>query len=203
VWKATTLEEERIRKIAELRETLEERTKSLEAELQGLRTLLDFINEILIEKSFKKAEAIAKPPSMPEVKPQPVPAKKQLRTIPLKTATDELLATMYVEDDQIRVVPEPNLQFSENTPPFTAFLVDRIIGKMVERDQELVNQGKLMPDKAFSYDIAKDGELIKEISIRNLAPQREREVRSATRWTFEKMLEKQRSQTEKPSEAQS
>jgi hypothetical protein len=200
VWKATTLEEERIRKIAELRETLEERTKSLEAELQGLRTLLDFINELLIEKSFKKAEKIAKPPSMPEVKPQPVPTKKQLRTIPLKTVTDELLATMYVEDDQIRIVPEPNLQFNENTPPFTAFLVDRIIGKMLERDRELVNQGKLVPDKAYSYNIEKDGNILKEISIRNLAPQRERELRSATRWTFEKMLEKQRSQSEKPSE---
>jgi hypothetical protein len=195
-----TLEEERIRKIAELRETLEERAKSLEAELQGLRALLDFINELLIEKSFKKAEEIAKPPSMPEVKPQPVPAKKQLRTIPLKAVTDELLATMYIEDDQIRIIPEPDLQFSDNTPPFTAFLVDRIIGKMVERDRELVNQGKLVPDKAFSYNIEKDGDILKEISIRNLAPQRERELRSSTRWTFEKMLEKQRSQSEKPSE---
>jgi hypothetical protein len=107
---------------------------------------------------------------------------------------------MYIEDDQIRIVLEPNLQFSENTPPFTAFLVDRIIGKMVERDQELVNQGKLVPDKAFSYKIEKDSDVLKEISIRNLAPQRERELRSATRWTFEKMLEKQRSQSEKPSE---
>jgi hypothetical protein len=200
VWKVTTLEEERIRKIAELRETLEERVKSLEAELQGLRILLDFINELLIEKSFKKAEEIAKPPSMPDVKPQPVLAKKQLRTILLKTVTDELLATMYIEDDQIRIVPEPNLQFSDNTPPFTAFLIDRIIGKMVERDRELVNQGKLLPDKAFSYNIEKDGDILKEILIRNLAPQRERELKSATRWTFEKMLEKQRSQSEKPSE---
>ncbi len=187
--------------MAELRETLEERAKSLEIELQGLRTLLDFINELLIEKSFKKAEAIAKPPSMPEAKPQPVPAKKQARTIPLKTAADELLGTMYVEDDQIRIVPEPNLQLSENTPPFTAFLIDRIIGKMAERDRELVTQGKLVPDKAFSYNVEKDGEIIKEILIRNPALQRERELRSSTRWTFEKMLEKQRSQSEKPSEA--
>lgn len=197
---ATALEEDKIKKMAELRETLEERAKSLESELQGLRTLLDFINELLVEKSFKKVEEIAKPPPMPEAKPQPAPAKTQVRTIPLKTAADELLGTMYVEDDQIRIVPEPKLQLSENTPPFTAFLIDRIIGKMAERDRELVGQGKLVPNKAFTYRVEKDGEILKEITVRNLAPQREREVRSATRWTLEKMLEKQRSQTEKPSE---
>ncbi len=195
------MEEEKIRKLAELRETLEEKAKSLESELQGLRTLLDFINELLVEKSFKKVEEIAKPPSMPESKPQPAPAKTQVRVIPLKTAADELLGTMYVEDDQIRIVPEPSLKLSENTPPFTAFLIDRIIGKIAERDRELVSQGKLVPNKAFTYSVEKDGEVLKEITVRNLAPQREREVRSATRWTFEKMLEKQRSQAEKPSEA--
>jgi len=71
---------------------------------------------------------------------------------------------------------------------------------MAESDRELVGQGKLVPNKAFTYRVEKDGEILKEITVRNLAPQREREVRSATRWTLEKMLEKQRSQTEKPSE---
>jgi len=194
------LEEERIRKLAELRETLEEKAKNLESELQGLRTLLDFINELLVEKSFKKVEEIAKPPSTLEVKPQPPFMKTQVRTIPLKTAADELLGTMYVEDDRIRIIPEPKLQLSENTPPFTAFLIERIIGKMAERDRELVNLGKLVPNKAFAYSVEKDGEILKEITIRNLAPQRERELRTSTRWTFEKMLEKQRSQAEKPSE---
>jgi ribosomal protein L11 len=184
------LEEDRIRKIAELRETLEERVKSIEVELQGLQALLDFINELLIEKSFKKAEEIAKPPPMPEVKPQPVPLKKRVRTIPLKTASGDLLANLYVEDYQIRIVPESNMTFNVNTPPFTAFLIDKILGKMQERDRELVNQGKLVPDKAFSYEIRKAGNVLKEIVIRNLAPQKERELRSSTQWTLEKMYEK-------------
>jgi hypothetical protein len=195
MWRETTLEEDRIRKIAELRETLEERVKSIEAELQGLRTLLDFINELLVEKSFKKAEEIAKPPPMPEAKPQPTPLKRRVRTIPLKTASGDLLANLYVEDDQIRIVPEPDMKFDVNTPPFTAFLVDRILGKMQERDKELVSQGKLVPDKAFSYNIRKDEDILKEIVVRNLAPQRERELRSATRWTLEKMHEKAQGKT--------
>ena len=193
------MEEERIRKVAELRETLEERVKSMESELQGLRALLDFINELLIEKSFKKAEEIAKPPPVSEVKPKTVPLKKSVRTIPLKTDAGELMANFYVEDDQIKIVAEPNMKFNVNTPPFNAFLIEKILGKMRERDQELVNQGKLVPDKALSFEIKKDNDILQEITIRNLMPQREREVRSATRWTLEKMREKQ-SQTEKTSE---
>jgi hypothetical protein len=193
------LEEDRIRKVAELRETLEEQVKSMESELQGLRALLDFINELLIEKSFKKAEEIAKPPPISEVKPQAVPLKKRVRTIPLKTDAGELLANFYAEDDQIRIVPEPNMKFNVNTPPFTAFLIEKIIGKMMERDRELVTQGTLVPDKALSFEIKKDKDILQELIIRNLAPQRERELRSATRWTLEKMYEKQRSQNEKTS----
>jgi len=149
------MEEEKIKKIAELREMLEERTKSLEAELEGMRILLDFINNLLLEKSFKRAKEIAKPvsPTPPEAKPKPVPIKKEVRTIPLKTGTGELLANIHVEDGVMRIVPAPDKKFNVNTPPFTAFLVNRILEKMRERDQELTREGRIMPDEAFSYNI--------------------------------------------------
>jgi len=190
------MEEEKIRKIAQLRETLEERVKTLETELDGLRALLDFINDLLIEKSFKRAEEIAKPSvPAPEVKPKPVPLREQVRTVLLKTGSGEPLANLYIKDGQMRIVPMENKVFNVNTPPFTAFLVERIFAKMREKDQELVNQGKLVPEKAFSYKIRTDGKIIKEIIIRNFVPQREREIQSATRWTLEKMYEKTRGST--------
>lgn len=190
------MEEEKIRKIAQLRETLEERVKTLETELDGLRALLDFINDLLIEKSFRRAEEIAKPSvPAPEVKPKPVPLREQARTVLLKTGSGEPLANLYIKDGQMRIVPMENKVFNVNTPPFTAFLVERIFAKMREKDQELVNQGKLVPEKAFSYKIRTDGQIIKEIIIRNFVPQREREIQSATRWTLEKMYEKTRGST--------
>ena len=190
------MEEEKIRKIAQLRETLEERVKTLETELDGLRALLDFINDLLIEKSFKRAEEIAKPSvPAPEIKPKPVPLREQVRTVLLKTGSGEPLANLYIKDGQMRIVPMENKVFNVNTPPFTAFLVERIFAKMREKDQELVNQGKLVPEKAFSYKIRTDGQIIKEIIIRNFVPQREREIQSATRWTLEKMYEKTRGST--------
>ncbi|MCD6325470.1 hypothetical protein CW704_05385 [Candidatus Bathyarchaeota archaeon] len=192
--------EEELKKIAELREILEERIKNLEAELDGMRALLDFVNNLLIERSFKKAGEIAKPkPSKPsEAVPAPVP-QKILRTIPLKTASGELLANMYVGEDQISIVPASDKQFDVNIPPFTAFLVERIFAKMQEKDQELVQRGRLMPNEVFSYEIVKEGNILREIRIKNFDQQREREIRSATRWTLEKMYDKIRGDSQKQS----
>ena len=183
--------EEEIKKIADLRELLEERIKSLEAELEGLRALLDFVNNLLIERSFKRAGEIAKPV---ETAPPPT-AEKILRTVPLKTVSGELLANMHVEEGQISIVPASDKQFNVNTPPFTAFLVERIFKKMRIKDQDLVRQGRLMPNEVFYYEIKKEGDILREIRIRNVDPQREREIRSATRWTLEKMYDKMRGES--------
>ncbi|MDH5795387.1 MAG: hypothetical protein OEZ24_04690 [Candidatus Bathyarchaeota archaeon] len=191
------MEEEKIRKIAQLREMLEERTERLEVELEGMRTLLSFINELLLEKSFRRAEEMVKPAVAEAAKamPQPPPAKERVKTVPLKTRAGELLANLYVEDDLMRITPAPDKRFDVNTPPFTAFLVQRILGKMRDRDQELVREGRMMPEEALSYDISEEEDVLQGIVIRNFHPQRERELRSATRWTLEKMYEKTQSST--------
>jgi len=191
------MEDEKIRKIAQLREMLEERATKLEAELEGMRTLLSFINDLLLEKSFKRAEEIAKPvtPKPAEVVPPPARPEKQVRTVPLKTGAGELLANLNVEDDLMRIIPASDKKFNVNTPPFTAFLVQRILGKMRETDQELVREGRMMPQEALVYELKKDGDILQEITVRNFRPQRERELRSATRWTLEKMYEKMQSST--------
>jgi len=191
------MEDEKIRKIAQLREMLEERATKLEAELEAMRTLLSFINELLLEKSFKRAEEVVKPatPKPAEVVPPPARPEKQVRTVPLKTRAGELLANLHVEDDLMRIIPASDKEFSVNTPPFTAFLVQRILGKMREADQELVREGRMMPQEALVYELKTDGDILQEITIRNFRPQRERELRSATRWTLEKMYEKMQSPT--------
>jgi hypothetical protein len=192
------MEEEKIRKIAQLREMLEERAKTMEVELEGIRTLLGFINELLIEKSFRRAEEIVKPaaPRAAKAKPRPPPPpEKPVRTVPLKTRGGELLANLYVEDDLMRIVPAPDKNFDVNTPPFTAFLVQRILGKMRDKDEELAKEGKIMPEAILAYEIKKEGDLLQEIAVRNFRFERERELRSATRWTLEKMYEKMQSST--------
>jgi len=97
---------------------------------------------------------------------------------------------MYIEDDSMKVLPSPDQKFDINTPPFTPFLVEKILERMRGSDQEAAKRGELPTHQAFTYSVEREGDTIREIAIRNINPQREKELRSAIRWTLEKMHEK-------------
>ena len=182
-------EKKRIKKIAELRALLEKRVENVETELEGLRALLSFIDDTLLQKGFKRAEIVKPvPPSQKAVPPSQ--ALEHEISIPLKTVTGDLLANLYVDDDSMRVVFAEDKSFDVNIPPFTSFLVERVLAKMQERDREVANTGEITPDKILSYNVTQDGDLIREMTIRNVMPERSRELKSAIRWTLEKMYEK-------------
>ncbi len=182
-------EKEKIKKIAELRALLEKRVGNMETELEGLRILLSFIDDALLEKGFKRAEIIKPAPTTQKAVPPPQALENE-RSVPLKTVTGDLLADLYVEEDSMRVVFAEDKSFDINIPPFTPFLVERVLAKMQERDREAARLGEITPDKILSYNITRDGNLIREITIRNVGQERSRELKSAIRWTLEKMYEK-------------
>ncbi|MFQ6081440.1 MAG: hypothetical protein ACE5OW_07225 [Candidatus Bathyarchaeia archaeon] len=184
-------EEEKIRKMVEFRTLLEKRIREVETELEGLRVLLEFINTALLEKGFRRVE-IAKPvlPAPPPTEVAPPPVVEYERVVPLKTVTGDLLADLYVGEESMRVVLAEDKKFNVNTPPFMAFLVERVLAKMQEKDREAVSRGEITPDKILSYHIAREGDIIREITIRNVTPGRSRELKSTIRWTLEKMYEK-------------
>jgi len=192
----------KIKKMAELRVLLEKRVKEMETELEGLHALLDIVNAALVEKGFKRAE-ILKPvptpaeeellpsaplPSIEEVTPPPV--LEYERAIPIKTVTGELLADLYMGEDSMRVVLAEDKQFTVDVPPFMAFLVERVLAKMQEKDREAAGTGEIAPDKILSYSVVRDGDFLREITIRNVGGDRARELKSTIRWTLEKMYEK-------------
>lgn len=185
------MDEEKLRKVAELREILERRIKNLESEIEGLKILLDFVNELLLEKSFKKVEEIAPPKTVKAAAPT-IPAGEGVKVIPLKTSGGEVLANLYIKDGNVSVIPEADKKFDVNTPPFEAFLIGKVLAKMRDVDREAVRRGDLMPDEALSFQVKTDGNIIRELIVRNVTPRRERELRSAIRWTLEKMYEKTR-----------
>jgi len=174
------MEEDRLKKIAELREILEERVTRTEAELEGLRVLLEFANNILLEQSFKRVQAAKLQP--------PVPVR--VEATQLRTTAGEILANLYVEDDSIRIVLAEDKKFSANTPPFVPFLHDRVLLKMQEKDKEAAEGGRIPYDKVFSFNLERAGDLILGITIRNVDPERKRELISAIHWTLEKMYDK-------------
>lgn len=188
-------QEEKIKKIAKFKSIIEKRVKETETELEGLRALLEFTNAVLLEEGFKRAEIPRPPPppTAPETIQPPVPGPPAVKgegITPIKMVTGELLANLYVQEDNWRIVPAEGRNFDVNIPPFMSFLVERVLEPMKEKDSEAVKEGEIPPDKMFSYEIVRDGDVIREITIRNVTPDRSQSLKSAIRWTLEKMYEK-------------
>ena len=193
---------EKIKRLVSFKQKLEKRVEELELELKELQATLEAINSILIEKGFKRAE-ITKPPAEIEalppkeevtVEPSPQPST-EYESVPLRTVTGELLATLYVSEDSLRVVLAEDKNFAINTPPFTPFLVERVFAKMQEKDNELARAGQIATEKVFSYNIVREGDVIREITVKHVDQDRLRELKSSIRWTLEKMYEKMKSQS--------
>jgi hypothetical protein len=196
---------EKIKKLVAFKKSLEQKIGNLETELKDLQSMLEAVNSILLEKGFKHAE-VSKEPTQPqilsskmesaseyEVHP-PLPSAEQEGVTLLKSVTGELLASIFTSENSLRMVPAEDKIFDINTPPFTQFLVERVLTKMQERDNELIRNGQLDPDRIFSYNIIREGDVIREIVIRNVDGDRLRELKSSIRWTLEKMHEKTKSQ---------
>jgi hypothetical protein len=191
-------EAEKVKRFVAFKKKLEKKVEGLESELNEQRLMLEAVNSILLEKGFKHVE-IAKTPVTAEVSPvkeeTPVELPPQLSSefenvIPLKTVTGEPLATLHTNEDSLRIVLAEDKNFNINTPPFTQFLVERVLARMQEKDSELARTGQLTADKIFSYNIVQEGDTIQEIMVKNFDANRLRELKSSIRWTLEKMYEK-------------
>jgi acetylornithine deacetylase/succinyl-diaminopimelate desuccinylase-like protein len=195
---------EKMKALVAFKKKLEERVENLDSELKETQAMLDVVNSILLEKGFKRGD-IKKVTVIPEEVVLPAqaavaagekPAQRAAEpesVIPLKTVNDESLAIIYVEKQTLHILPDESKHFSVNTPPFNNFLVERVLAKMQEKDNELVRMGQLTPDKMFAYNITREGDSLREIVVKNVDEERLRELKSSIRWTLEKMYEKMKS----------
>ena len=195
---------EKIKRLIAFKKRLENEIEKMSSDLKDSQAMLETINSVLLEKGFKRLEATESPtrteavPPRESVNEEPSIPQSHVEfesATPLKTMAGELLATLCVSKDSLRVVPTEGKDFDINTPPFMQFLVERVLLKMQERDSELARAGQLSPDKVFCYSIAREGDIIREIVINNSDSDRLRELKSSIRWTLEKMCEKMKSQS--------
>jgi len=198
---------ERIKRLITFKKKLEDEIEEMGSDLKDSQAMLETLNSILLEKGFKRPEVTEESiktgglPSGESVddrepwRSYPDAHVESENVTPLKTLTGELLATLYVSENSLRVVPAEGRDFDINTPPFMHFLVERVLLKMQERDSELVRAGQLSPGKIFCYNIVREGNIIREIVINNSDSDRLRELKSSIRWTLEKMYEKTKSQS--------
>ncbi len=180
-------ETEKMKKLAEFKETLEKKIADAEEDLERLKILTELVNETLLERGFKKAK-IEKPRAT-ETSTRP-PDMKHETVTPLKDVTGDLLANLHISRDSMRVTIAKGKAFDVKTPPFQQFLIERVLKKMREKDSEAADKGEMPPDKIFSYELILDGDAVREIMIKNLTAERLRELKSSIHWTLEKMHEK-------------
>jgi len=197
----------KIKALITFREKIVKKINELDSELKDTQALLETVNSILLEKGFKHPtvpKETASPEPLPQkegsVEPEQPPPEIMVHqtsenVVPLKTVTGEMLALLHVTENSLRVLPAEDKNFTVNTPPFTHFLIERVLGKMQERDAELARNGQIPPDSIFSYTLTKEGDVIREITIKNVDAERVRELKSSIRWTLEKMFEKTKAQS--------
>jgi hypothetical protein len=209
-------ESERMKAMIAFKKRLEDQLEKLCTETKEVQAALDMVNQMLLEKGFKRGdikEVPTTPAPLPKevvlpkpAEPEPTkvvitqqataPTQEHTETesvIPLKTQAEEPLAIIYFDKQTIHVLPDESKNFNVNTPPFTNFLVEKVFAKMQEKDKELVRLGQLTTDKMFSYNIVREQDLIREIVLKNVDDERLKEIKSSVRWTFEKMFEKMKS----------
>jgi hypothetical protein len=193
-------DQEDVRRLADLRQWLEERTKQLEDELAMLRQTATLVDEQLKRSSFVKATEVPvapRPAALPEgeeaAAKEEVKAVVQGETRPLKRQKDGyLLANAYVEPNVVTIVPAADVVLRSTTPPFKTYLIGKVLTGMRDADEEQAKQGKIARDRLISFEYEEDSGRIVKIIVRNYNDRlRLNEILSTTTWTFTKMLEKQ------------
>jgi hypothetical protein len=164
-----------VKRIAELREWLDNIIRDKEIELDNLKYTLSLIDNLLKTSSFKPAAVLTEEPEVRQ----------------LKSKDNRLLANAYIAKDAITIVPVSELKLNQNIPPFQSFFLNRILGDMKKKDMERVKEGKIAKDDILEYKIDEEENDIKSIIIKNYRDKnRMNEILNACEWVLARMVEK-------------
>ncbi|HYB45473.1 MAG TPA: hypothetical protein VEC92_03015 [Nitrososphaerales archaeon] len=174
------IEEDQVKKAAELKLWLENRIAELQEEMERLKETLALVDASLRASTFRPAIEM-----MDE-------AKEVAETRELKQDKGGgVIATASVTSDSVIIEPKDGLKLRQSTPPFKTFLLGKILQGMRAKDQELVTQGKLTKGKELSFDVEESQGAISKVIVGNYREKaRLNEILSTVAWTFSRMLEK-------------
>jgi len=153
--------------------------------MKTLRSFLETVDSLLAEKSYRKLEI---PKSMVEA------ASRQASSLQgqvITTMSGLVLAEVFVEGPNLRIVPSKSLKLDANAPPLTAFLLGKVLEPMRTSDEEATKKKGLSPDNVLSYRVDQETGLLKQLQVNNYGDERRlNEIRNAVRWALRKMYEK-------------
>jgi len=178
------LDEEDVKRLADLMLRIEDRIRELEEELETLREISQLIDSLLRKRSFLRASQVPPPEESRE---------EEARTRILSRPKDGLpLATARIYEDKLVIDVNPELPLRTSIPPFKSFFINRILESMKEKDRREAAEGRIEHTQVLDPDIREspDGR-IELIEIRNVSDnKRVNEILNTLTWTLTKMLEK-------------
>ncbi|MEM2988681.1 MAG: hypothetical protein QXU06_02055 [Candidatus Bathyarchaeia archaeon] len=174
------MSEEDLKRLAEAKAFLERRIGELEAEVANLRSLVEVVDVLLAERSFKKVKL----PKAPE-------AEAPVQSIPIKTEDGVHLADLDVFKDHMAVRIDEGLKLDAGSPPLRAFLIGKVLDPLQAKDLEAVKAGEIPPDKAISYELDQEDGRVRGLIIRNYGTEKRLlELKNAIRWTLRRAYER-------------
>lgn len=188
--KSEPLNEDEVKRAAELREWLETRMSELETEMNRLRDMQQMVDSVLRRGSFVPAAELKSSQARPVAsvkKEDQTEESRQLR----RTKDGLLTATAFITPDRLVVIPSTDVKVSQSTPPFQTFFINRILKGYESKDKEMVSSGKLGKSTMLSFQIEEKDGFINKITIENYREKsRLNEILSTVNWAFTRMLEK-------------
>jgi len=180
-----------LKRLAEMKAYLEKKISEAERETERLRSFLQAIDSLLVEKSFKRVRI---PADAHVMSPPGTPQEKEARASevwPITTPEGVHLADLQIAESELTLLPDPSIGYDVASPPLRAFLIARVLDPMHMKDEESARAGQLGTDKVLAYDLVDDSGVLKSLRVRNYGDQRRlTELRNAIRWTVRRMHEK-------------
>jgi hypothetical protein len=183
--------------LAGLKSYLEKRLAALENKIELYKGYIRAIDGVLSRSSFKSAADLMKE-SGPRTKEKAVEHEVAEEMTGAYTndlvsrADGSKLGVLAVSKNSVTVTPVGNAKVPVDSGTFNSFFIRKILGGMIQKDEEQVKSRKLNDKDKISYKISKnsDGSL-KELVISNYGDEnRLRQITTTIRWTLEKAAQK-------------
>ncbi len=211
--------EEDVKNAAELRDWVLKQLSDKQEEIDRLKRLLLLIDNLLKQESFKPASKLQRSinntegSSIGETQESVLRNKSNIKTESKKhnltnlnenvskfTETRELkrlkdnllLAKVNISSQTIEIIPENDLLFSMDTPPFKSFFIKRILEGMITQDRDRNRQKQALNNEPLNYSIDEYEGKIKKIIINNYREkERLTDIINTSAWVLTRMLEKE------------
>jgi len=148
---------EKDQQLEDLRKRILERIEELNDELKAWQTCLQLVDELL--------------------KREKAPLKVEKIIAEIRDNTGNLLAKIYGSRDEMRIIPEKEVQVDVNSKEFKQFFIKKVLENIRKENPKV------------QYEIKERRGILLEVSLRNISSERElRRIQGAVKWTFKKFL---------------